>query len=268
MDLLSLVSFVASCIAIFMAVCSIWWGVRNNTKTTLEITVLRNTIEKVTSRITLPTDKEVKEIEKRRIKDELARARREDNFKLLMEQMDNEKSRKIFKALYDLMQRPDVIHFLDDLIRGRPKDFRNQNISGEYFFGLDLRESDFQNAITEKADFRRANLSQANFHGANLLNADFSHAHLIYADFRCANLRNADFSGANVAYAQFTGADVTDANFEGADVNNSDFRGAYGIDVHKLALASWSLYLLPKLDPELDVIARARYPEKYKKIEK
>ena len=86
--------------------------------------------------------------------------------------------------------------------------------------GIDLSNSDL-----EDADFEGNSLSKANLAGANLKGANFVDAGLNEADLTGANLRWANFTEAHLGFATFDDADMTGANLTSAELWCASLQG-------------------------------------------
>lgn len=90
------------------------------------------------------------------------------------------------------------------------------DLSGEFFFQVNLSGANLHDAQLPKTDLTRANLSGANLSDANLWQAKLTMADLTDADLRLAYLGEANLSGADL-----TGAKITRAYMNGATLCNT-----------------------------------------------
>ena len=101
---------------------------------------------------------------------------------------------------------------------------------------------------TEEKEGKRANLSNADLYGADLSSANLSGTVMQYADLSRADLINADLS---------------DAYLRRANLSRADLSEVFGLNIEQLSKVK-TLYKA-KLDPELIVQVKDRYPHLLKK---
>ena len=108
---------------------------------------------------------------------------------------------------------------------------RGLDVSGLFFYGVDLTNTDLRGANLNISGFgndgiTKSNFSDADVRNANLQSADFRGADLSDADLRNADLRKADLRGADLTSADFRGADLRGAFLGASKVRGANFRGA------------------------------------------
>ena len=137
-------------------------------------------------------------------------------------------------------------------------DLSEVDLSLAYFCGMNLSQTNFEEAELKKVDFSDANLEEANFKNSFLRGANFSNAKLKEAnffkaclgeirlskdvnnimisgaDFSHADLSHVDFSYADLSGVNFEGAYLFKTNFKGAKLKTANFKGAYLINVKNL----------------------------------
>ena len=111
------------------------------------------------------------------------------------------------------MDESKKIELAEKLIEGA-MDFRDQNLAGAVYSGLNAQQRDFRRAFMRKAEFVSSDLT-----GATFVEADLSDA-----NFREANCRGVDFSHSNLSRANFYRADLRGASFIGSNVFSTIFR--------------------------------------------
>jgi len=73
--------------------------------------------------------------------------------------------------------------------------YKDENLSGVNFTGVEMEDVDFSNAILKNAKFNDLkNAKNINFYNANLSNAKFKGSSLTFSDFTFANLKGVDMS--------------------------------------------------------------------------
>jgi len=111
------------------------------------------------------------------------------------------------------------------------EDFSGLDFSDESLLDLNLRYSDFRNAILTNAKFMYTNLAGARFCGAEMENAHLSYSILHETDFSSANLRNAKFYNSKAKLGTLNSKEwkrvgFFNVSFRKADLLNADFTGA------------------------------------------
>jgi uncharacterized protein YjbI with pentapeptide repeats len=97
--------------------------------------------------------------------------------------------------------------------------------------GYDMRKFGSLNGKTlkEKLDFKNANLSGANFSGMNISNLHFENTNLEGANFSDASFENVKFKTANLTKANFSNAKLESTGFKNCKMNDVNFNGMDGI---------------------------------------
>ena len=73
--------------------------------------------------------------------------------------------------------------------------YKDRNLYGVNFTGVEMEDVDFSNAILKNAKFNDLkNAKNINFYNANLSNAKFKGSSLTFSDFTFANLKGVDMS--------------------------------------------------------------------------
>lgn len=135
---------------------------------------------------------------------------------------------------------------------GEKADFLCGDLGGRNFYGLNLREVNFDFANLEKATFQTADLSRASFQRSFLKEVYLYGANLQRADLYMANLQGAKFSGAKLHNARLIGADLRDSDLSLIDGLNKakichcNLEGATGLRGTEFARADITGAKLPE----------------------
>lgn len=95
-------------------------------------------------------------------------------------------------------------------------DFKNYNLKGAIFLGVNFSNGDLSNLDLTGADFRKCNFTNANLSNTNLQ----------YADLRNTNLTNAKFKNADLTMAALNDAIIVNTDLDNAILKNVILYGA------------------------------------------
>ncbi|AKB17048.1 pentapeptide repeat-containing protein [Methanosarcina sp. WWM596] len=151
--------------------------------------------------------------------------------------------------------------------------FEDAHLDGAYFGNAHLKKAFFVMPI-QGAYIKGAHFLWTMFHGANLEGAHFEETHVSSAVFEEAHLEGAYFEGANfkkinleLTSPKSKSAKVTGdlSIFRGANLEGAHFEKAKYLTIDQLSKAK-TLYNA-KLDPELEIPLREKYPVLFENTE-
>ncbi len=106
-------------------------------------------------------------------------------------------------------------------------DLRNINfLYLKEFLQSNLRKTNFNNVVNQKANFRAASMEEASFINSDLRFAKFIRSKMSYSNFSGADLRHSDLREAKALTSKFEASNSSNSKFENANFNFSSFKDA------------------------------------------